>query len=46
MVYNKGDDGIVGKATFEQKVNAAVAALDELTGVKGKAGRVSSREPY
>lgn len=44
MVYNKGDDGFIDKATFEQKVDAAVSALDELTGVKGKAGRVSARD--
>ena len=42
MIYNKGDDGDIDKDDFNAKRTAAIAALDELTGVKGRALNVGA----
>ena len=42
MIYNKGDDGEIDKEAFTARRDAAVAALDELTGVKGRALNVGA----
>ena len=44
MVYNKGDDGAIEKDAFDRKVEEAVAAIDELTGIKGKNKKVNERD--
>lgn len=36
MIYNKGDDGDIDKDAFTARRNNAIAALDELTGTKGR----------
>ncbi|MCQ2365529.1 MAG: C39 family peptidase [Akkermansia sp.] len=36
MIYNKGDDGDIDKEAFNARRETAVAALDELTGTKGR----------
>lgn len=42
MIYNKGDDGDISKEAFTARREAAMAALDALTGVKGRALNVSA----
>lgn len=42
MIYNKGDDGPIDKALFTEKRQTAVAALDQLTGVKGQSVNVGT----
>lgn len=42
MIYNKGDDGDIDKDGFTAKRTAATAALDKLTGVKGRAVNVGA----
>lgn len=44
MLYNKGDNGVVGKEEFEKHLERIKAALDELSGVKAKEYRASRRE--
>lgn len=44
MVYNKGDDGDIDKDAFNARRAAAVAAIDELTGVKGRALNVGAAD--
>ncbi len=44
MVYNKGDDGSIDKDGYDRRVEAALAALDALTGQKGKMKKVSKKE--
>lgn len=36
MVYNRGDDGEIDKKKFDEKFDACVAALDEVSGKKGR----------
>lgn len=36
MIYNKGDDGDIDKESFTAKQKEAAAAIDTLTGVKGR----------
>ncbi len=43
-VYNKGDDGEIGKNEFESLVTHTAERLDALTGVKGKARKVLQRD--
>lgn len=42
MIYNKGDDGDIDKEGFTAKQKDAVAAIDKLTGVKGRAVNVGA----
>lgn len=44
IVYSKGDDGAVDKNSFLSKLDAAKAALDEITGVEGKKKKVNVKE--
>lgn len=37
IIYSKGDDGDIDKDAFNARRNAAVAALEEMTGTKGRA---------
>ena len=39
MLYNKGDDGVITADEFNTQLEDAKAALDELTGVRGKQHR-------
>ncbi len=43
-IYNKGDDGAMGKTEFEALVAETVEKLDALTGVSGKPRRVMQRD--
>lgn len=44
MIYNKGDNGEVGKDEYGEYVASAIAALNGLTGVKGKARKINKRD--
>lgn len=44
MLYNKGDDGAIDEESFNEKVAQARAAMDEMTGVKGKMRSVGRRD--
>ena len=44
MLYNKGDDGAIEASKFNTTLTEARAALDELTGVKGKARNAGSSD--
>lgn len=44
MLYNKGDNGAIDKAEFEQRLERITTALTELTGAKPKEYRASRRE--
>lgn len=44
MVYNKGDDGVIDKESYEGRIEAVVEALDALTGQQGKMKRVGKKE--
>ena len=44
MLYNKGDDGSISQAEFNDLITSAKSALDELTGVRGKIRRAGTRE--
>ncbi len=44
MIYNKGDNGEVGKEEYKEYVESTVASLNELTGVKGKPRKINKRE--
>jgi hypothetical protein len=36
MLYNKGDDGIIGEDDFNNQIASARAAMEELSGTRGK----------
>ena len=44
MLYNKGDDGSISQAEFNDLITSAKSALEELTGVRGKIRRAGTRE--
>lgn len=44
IIYNKGDDGALEQAAFENKVKDSVAAVEEVVGAPGKAAKVSEKE--
>lgn len=44
MVYNKGDNGDVGKEEYDEYVASAIATLNDLAGVKGKARKINKRD--
>jgi hypothetical protein len=44
MLYNKGDDGTIDEESFNEKVTEARAAMDAMTGVKGKMRAIGRRD--
>ncbi|MCQ2367024.1 MAG: hypothetical protein MJ056_07680, partial [Akkermansia sp.] len=44
IIYNKGDDGALPQEAFENKVKESVAAVEEVVGAPGKAGKGSEKE--
>lgn len=44
VLYNKGDDGNIDKKEFEERVKAAMTALDSVCGVKAKKKNVAAKE--
>ena len=44
IIYNKGDDGAIPQEAFENKVKESVAAVEEVVGAPGKAGKGSEKE--
>ncbi len=43
-IYNKGDDGEIGKEEFESKLKGTREKLNALTGISGKARKVLQRD--
>ncbi len=43
-IYNKGDDGEIGKEEFEERLAQTIERLDNLTGVSGKPRKVLQRD--
>ena len=44
MLYNKGDDGAISENEFKSQLNDTKAALDELTGQRGKIRKTGGAE--
>ncbi len=44
IVYSKGDDGVIDSATFTKKIDAAKAAITDISGVEPKKVKVNVKE--
>ena len=44
IVYSKGDDGVIDRDTFVKKIDAAKAALTDISGVEPKKVKVNVKE--
>ncbi len=43
-VYNKGDDGVIGKDEFDTLLNSTIEKLDTITATKGKRRKMMKRD--